>query len=91
MSETILVAVVGACGVVAGGLVTALSGIVTGKRETDVKSSELLLDAQLQLKATMADNELLWAYNRRLVDWIYRRKGPPPPAPPEDLFDHHDQ
>lgn len=88
MSEAVLVAVVGAAGVAAGGLVTALSGIVTGKRETDVKSSELLLEAQRQLMQTMSDNDRLWTYNRALIDHIYRDKGPPPPTAPEGLFEH---
>ncbi len=90
MSEAVLVALVGACGVIAGGLVTALSGIVTGKRETDVKSSELLLDAQRQLKQTMEDNEQLWLWNRQLVDHIWRGAPPPPPKQPEGLFHHYD-
>lgn len=34
-----------------------------------------------------ADNRRLWLWNKQLVDHIYLGKGPPPPAPPTDLFD----
>lgn len=34
-----------------------------------------------------ADNRKLWHWNRQLTDHIYRGLGPPPPAPPADLFD----
>ena len=37
-----------------------------------------------------ADNALLWQWNRQLVDHIYKGLGPPPPEPPENLFDHDD-
>lgn len=33
------------------------------------------------------DNKRLWLWNRQLVDHIYRGLGPPPPAPPAELFD----
>lgn len=33
------------------------------------------------------DNRRLWLWNRQLVDHIYRGLGPPPPAPPAELFD----
>lgn len=41
----------------------------------------------VQLTKWHADNRLLWHYNRQLIDHIYRRAGPPPPAPPRELFD----
>lgn len=33
------------------------------------------------------DNRKLWAWNRALVDHIYRGSPPPPPAAPVGLFD----
>lgn len=41
----------------------------------------------VQLGKWYADNQLLWHYNRSLVDHIYRGSPPPPPAPPAGLFD----
>lgn len=40
----------------------------------------------VQLGKWQADNQLLWHYNRQLVDHIYRGNPPPPPAPPAGLF-----
>lgn len=40
----------------------------------------------VQLSKWHADNQLLWSYNRSLVDHIYRGNPPPPPAPPAGLF-----
>lgn len=41
----------------------------------------------VQVSKWQADNQLLWHYNRQLVDHIYRGNPPPPPAPPAGLFD----
>ena len=41
----------------------------------------------VQLAKWHADNRLLWLHNRQLIDHIYRGLGPPPPAPPDGLFD----
>ncbi len=41
----------------------------------------------VQLGKWYADNQLLWLYNRQLMDHIYRGNPPPPPAPPPGLFD----
>lgn len=62
MTENVIIAIVGAVGVVAGAFAQ-----------------------QMQ-----ADNALLWQWNRQLVDHIYKGLGPPPPEPPENLFDHDD-
>jgi hypothetical protein len=32
------------------------------------------------------DNQLMYLYNRDLIDHIYSGKGRPPPPPPEGLF-----
>ncbi|WEV67974.1 hypothetical protein OZX72_03045 [Bifidobacterium sp. ESL0769] len=88
MSENVIIAIVGAGGVVFGGVITSIANMLSNRRETDVKSSQLLLEAQQQLMATMAYNDQLWTYNRELVRHISDGKGPPPPEPPEGLFDH---
>lgn len=41
----------------------------------------------VQLTRWHTDNRRLWLWNRELVDHIYRGLGPPPPAPPTELFD----
>lgn len=41
----------------------------------------------VQLTRWHADNRRLWLHNRQLIDHIYRGLGPPPPAPPAELFD----
>lgn len=41
----------------------------------------------IQITKIQNDNQLLWHYNRQLVDHIYRGNPPPPPAPPAGLFD----
>lgn len=42
---------------------------------------------QVELSKMQAENQMLWLYNRQLVDHIYRGNPPPPPAPPAGLFD----
>jgi hypothetical protein len=90
VSENIIIAIVGAAGAIVGGILTAVVTAHNSRRENDVKSSELLLDAQRQLKQTMEDNEQLWLWNRQLVDHIWRRAPPPPPNQPAGLFHHYD-
>lgn len=40
----------------------------------------------VQLTKWYQTNQLLWHYNRQLVDHIYRGNQPPPPPPPSGLF-----
>lgn len=40
----------------------------------------------VQLAKWHTTNQRLWLWNRSLVDHIYRGLGPPPPSPPDDLF-----
>lgn len=91
MSESIIIALVSAGSGIIGGVAGAVASLITGKKEQDVKSSDLLLEAQRQLTETIADGQLLWQWNRQLVDHIWRKAPPPPPQPPQGLFDHdHD-
>ena len=48
------------------------------------------MEAYRLAQQMQADNALLWQWNRQLVDHIYKGLGPPPPEPPENLFDHDD-
>ena len=41
----------------------------------------------VQLTKWYAQNQLLWLYNRQLIDHIYRGNPPPPPTPPAGLYD----
>lgn len=40
-----------------------------------------------QVGRVQKDNALLYLWNRELVDHIYKGLGPPPPAPPNHLFE----
>lgn len=40
-----------------------------------------------QVARVQKDNQLLYLWNRQLVDHIYRRQAPPPPSPPDGLFE----
>ena len=41
----------------------------------------------VQLTRWYNQNQLLWLYNRQLIDHIYRGNPPPPPTPPAGLYD----
>lgn len=77
MSEQVIIALVGLCGTVAGGVVANLYGAAKSRLEAYRLAQEM-----------QADNMRLWQWNRSLVDHIYKGLGPPPPEPPEDLFKH---
>lgn len=89
ISETMLNAIIGCGGAITGGAITAAVNLARAKQTHDIKNSDLLIEAQRQLAETIADSQRLWAWNRQLVDHIWRRAPPPPPDPPQDLF-HHD-
>lgn len=42
---------------------------------------------QVGIPAFLTIRHMLWLYCRELIDWIYRGKQPPPPAPPAGLFE----
>lgn len=77
MTENVIIAIVGAVGVVAGAFAQQL---VTAARDR--------MEAYRLAQQMQTDNALLWQWNRELVDAIYRRSPPPPPEPPDGLFDH---
>lgn len=88
MSEAVLIALVGAVTAAGGSGLTALVERHKLNQGEKTDASALLLQAQEQLTATMEDQQLLWQWNRELIDHIYRGAPPPPPRPPEQLFTH---
>ncbi|MCI1831797.1 MAG: hypothetical protein LKI77_02465 [Bifidobacterium sp.] len=76
MSETVIIALVGAGSAIAGALIQA---VVSHHRNR--------FDEALMIQAAIADNQRLWLWNRTLVDHIWRGAKPPPPPPPEGLFE----
>lgn len=79
MNDELLIALVGVVGAVVG---AACAQIFT--------AAKTYLEAHKLAQEMIADNQKLWQWNRRLIDHIYKNLGPPPPAPPEDLFQHDD-
>lgn len=77
MPEDLLTAIVGAVG--------AGVGVIAGQLFT---ASKNYFDTTKAAQEMQADNQRLWQWNRALVDHIYKGLGPPPPEPPEDLFNH---
>ena len=88
MSDAVLTALVGLVGIVIGALITASVTLRGQRKDAEARASTQLLEAQKTLAETMEDCSKLWAYNRSLIDHIYRRAPPPPPPIPEDLFKH---
>ncbi|MCI1935165.1 MAG: hypothetical protein LKJ44_08090 [Bifidobacteriaceae bacterium] len=88
MSEAIIIALVSAIsGTVGAGIHAGFEHHHNAAME-ETDSADLLLKAQSQLTATMEDMTLLWQWNRALVDHIYKGSPPPPPLPPDGLFNH---
>lgn len=79
MSDDVIIALVG--------LISATGGALASNLYAAAKNR---LEAYQLAQEMQADNQRLWQWNRALVDHIYKGLGPPPPAPPEDLFKHDD-
>lgn len=76
MSETLIIALASAGSALAGALIQAA-----------VANHRHHFDEALIIQQSIEDNQLLWLWNRELVDHIYRGASPPPPPPPTGLFD----
>jgi hydroxyethylthiazole kinase-like sugar kinase family protein len=87
MSEAFLIAIVGSGCTLLGGSVTAWVNHHNHHEDTQTTSSGLLIQAQNQLTAAIETEQLLWQWNRALIDHIYRQCPPPPPEPPAGLFE----
>lgn len=79
MSDDVIIALVGLAGAIGGAFAT---NIYTAAKNN--------LEAHQLAQEMQADNQRLWQWNRALVDHIYKSLGPPPPEPPEHLFEHDD-
>lgn len=77
MSETLIIALTSGGSALAGALIQA--AVVHHRHR---------FDEALILQQSIEDNQLLWLWNRELVDHIYRSAPPPPPPPPFGLFDN---
>ncbi|PWG65040.1 hypothetical protein [Bifidobacterium callitrichidarum] len=77
MNDDLLIALVG--------LVGAIVGAAGSQMFTAAKTH---LEAYMLAQEMLADNQRLWQWNRSLIDHIYKGLGPPPPEPPDDLFQH---
>lgn len=80
MSEDLIIALVGLAGIVLGAVIQLIGSAARNN-----------LEAYRLAQRMQTDNSLLWQWNRELVDHIYKRSSPPPPAPPAGLFtDNHE-
>lgn len=80
MSEDLIIALVGLAGIVLGAVIQQIGSAARNN-----------LEAYRLAQRMQTDNSLLWQWNRELVDHIYKRFPPPPPAPPAGLFtDKHE-
>lgn len=76
MTENVIIAFVAAVGAVVGAIIQQVASAFNAR-----------LDAYRLAQQMQADNARLWQWNRSLVDHIYKGLGPPPPDPPENLFE----
>ena len=83
LTEAVVIAAIGAAGLVITGFLTYLGVKVKSDRDR-------VTAMEARLGKTERLNVGLWAYCRALIDHIYRTGGGPPPDPPttiQDLFD----
>lgn len=90
MTESIISALIGTGGVVVGACVQFVATWAKTRSDKDADASRLLIEAQRQLDQSARDRQLLWLWNRELVDAIWRRAPPPPPSAPDGLFQDND-
>lgn len=90
MTDDILVALIGVGGIAVGALVQFAATWAKGRADRETDSSHLLIETQRQLDQSARDRQLLWLWNRELVDAIWRRAPPPPPKAPDGLFQDDD-
>lgn len=90
MTESIISALIGTGGVAVGACVQFVATWAKTRSDKDTDASRLLIEAQRQLDQSARDRQLLWLWNRELVDAIWRRAPPPPPSAPDGLFQDND-
>lgn len=80
MSETVTAAVI-------GGAVSILGAVLAFVAARRARKANRTDELERRIVQRDRDNHRLWYWNRQLVDHIYRGKPPPPPAPPQGLFE----
>lgn len=83
-------ALIGAAGVAVGALIQFAATWLKNRDDKDTDTSNLLIETQRQLDQSARDRQLLWLWNRELVDAIWRQAPPPPPKAPQGLFQDDD-
>lgn len=88
MTEAAAIALASAACTLIGALIHAAFSSHSHHEDAENTSAQLLLSAQEQLRATIEDEQILWQWNRQLMDHIFRGAPPPPPPAPAGLFEH---
>ena len=72
------------------GVIAALSSIASAliayRQATKARIANRVEQIEDRLSKADKDMQLLYYWNRELVDHIFQGKPPPPPKPPEGLF-----
>jgi hypothetical protein len=68
-----------------GAIALALGSVLTYRAATTSSRHSRIARLERRVDVVEYRNRRLWSYCRELIDHIYRRKGPPPPAWPDDL------
>lgn len=66
-------------------LALALGAVLTYRAATTTSRHSRIAKLERRLDVVEYRNRRLWSYCRVLIDHIYRRQPPPPPAWPDDL------
>ena len=72
------------------GIIAALASIISAlmayRQATKARVANRVEQIEQRLAKADKDMQLLYYWNRELVDHIFQGKPPPPPKPPEGLF-----
>lgn len=68
------------------GVVAIVSALLASASAAAARRSSRTEQIELQLARALRDRQLLYLWNRELVDHIYTGKPPPAPDPPAGIF-----